>query len=390
MRAAARSPIARTILLAFLISRVVVWLSGVVAMLIAHQVPAFDPARVTTHLGHTGNVLLAPALRWDAVWYETIARHGYSGGGLASFFPLYPLSIRGLGYVLQSTVAAGIVISFIAFPIGLFFVYRLAEMDFGPRVAADSVWLIALFPMSFFFSAVYTESLFLALSAGSIYFARQERWLWAGLLGALASATRNVGVLLVVPLALFYLQQRRRSDVRTAEAAGVAAVPVGEIGYIVGMAIGRGTPFAMLKGGPAGRGFVLPPVTVFRQLKTTGREIKYRLTHDHFGFSLLDTGLPETAACVLALLAAVGVARRLHHAYTAYVVVGLLVLLSEPKIDGAQPLTSFPRYIMVLFPLWIWLALWAGERRLLKPLLAVSAILMIVSAGRFATWHFVA
>ena len=65
--------------------------------------------------------------------------------------------------------------------------------------------------MSFFFSAVYTESLFLALSAGCFYLARRERWVWAGVLGGLAAATRSIGVLLVVPLAVLYLQELTRS-----------------------------------------------------------------------------------------------------------------------------------------------------------------------------------
>jgi 4-amino-4-deoxy-L-arabinose transferase-like glycosyltransferase len=389
VRAAARSPIAGAVLLPFAVSRAIVWVSGVVAMEVGHEGRVFDPPRVTAGLGHTANVLLAPALRWDAVWYLTIAHHGYTRDSLASFFPLYPLAIRGLSIATQSTIAAGILISFAACLAALFAVYRLAELDFGPRVAAASVWVLALFPMSFFLSAIYTESLFLALSAGSLYFARRGRWAWAGVLGGLAAATRSIGILLVVPLAILYLDQRRRSSTPRHDFGWIGLVVLGLVGYMVGLAIERGAPFAMLRGAPAHRGFLLAPATIVNQVKWAVDRVDDLTRAGHYGFGLLYTGVPELAFLALAVLAAVGVARRLHPAYAAYVVVVLIVLLCEPGVHE-QPLTSFPRYILVLFPLWIWLGLWARERRRLPVLLAVSTLLLVLFTGQFATWHFVA
>jgi hypothetical protein len=81
--------------------------------------------------------------------------------------------------------------------------------------------------------------------------------------------------------------------------------------------------------------------------------------------------------------------RRLRPAYVAYTIVTLLVLLCEPDIR-TDPLTSFPRYILVLFPLWMWLAVAAHERRLWRWLLVASAALLVLFSARFATWHFVA
>src|SRR5207302_5745906 len=78
---------------------------------------------------------------------------------------------------------------------------RRARLETGrASIARRSVWLLALFPASLFFSAVYTEALFLALSVGAFLAARRGRWWLAGLLGGLAAATRNVGVTLLVPL----------------------------------------------------------------------------------------------------------------------------------------------------------------------------------------------
>src|SRR5919202_1436557 len=66
----------------------------------------------------------------------------------------------------------GVLISLTAFLFALYFVYRIAEEGWGVRVAKGAILALAFFPTSFFFNAVYTESLFLALSAGAVWAAR--------------------------------------------------------------------------------------------------------------------------------------------------------------------------------------------------------------------------
>ncbi len=80
--------------------------------------------------------------------------------------------------------------------------------------------LVAFFPMAFFFSAVYSESLFLALSVGCIWQARTGRWAWAGVLGGLAAAERNSGVMLVVPVVLLFLYGPREDAVAARPGVG--------------------------------------------------------------------------------------------------------------------------------------------------------------------------
>src|SRR5918998_1475555 len=94
-------------------------------------------------------------------------------------------------------------------PFALFFVYRIAEEHWDSGVARGAVLALALFPTAFFLNAAYTESLFLALSAGSLWAARVRRdLLLACALAGLATATRNVGVFLLVPLALEWFRNR--------------------------------------------------------------------------------------------------------------------------------------------------------------------------------------
>jgi len=95
----------------------------------------------------------------------------------------------------------GVLISLLALPFAFYFVYRVAEDGWGVRAAQGAVLGLAFFPTSFYLNAAYTESLFLALSAGALWAVRvRKSLLLACLLAGLACATRNVGVFLIVPL----------------------------------------------------------------------------------------------------------------------------------------------------------------------------------------------
>jgi hypothetical protein len=172
-------------------SRLVVFAAGVLGSL-AIPPPddwrGFDPLRLTSPFGYFGNLVVSPFARWDSVWYLQIAQTGYDHEvARTAFFPLYPLLVHVAGFVIQPDLVAGIVISFAAFAIALILLHRLVTLELDAERADLTVLLIAFCPMSYFFSAVYSESLFLALSLGCILRARNGRWATAALLGAPAS-----------------------------------------------------------------------------------------------------------------------------------------------------------------------------------------------------------
>jgi Gpi18-like mannosyltransferase len=152
-----------------------------------------------------GNGLLNPWMTYDPVYYLTIAKVGYQNI-TSLFFPLYPLLLLHGGDSQIGMAIFGIVISNLAFAAALYFLYRLTEMDYGHKAAPAAGWLLAFFPMTAFFSAVYTESTFLLLLLLCFYSARQHQWMIGGLSGALASLCRNPGVLISDALALEYLR----------------------------------------------------------------------------------------------------------------------------------------------------------------------------------------
>ncbi len=82
------------------------------------------------------------------------------------------------------------------------------RLDFDRATAARAVLYLLVFPTTLFLSAVYAESLFLALTVAAFYHARRGQWWIAGALGGLAALARPHGVLLALPLAVEYLAQR--------------------------------------------------------------------------------------------------------------------------------------------------------------------------------------
>ena len=359
------------------VSRALVWLAGVGAVVVlgrSGQWPLFDPSGVTAPFGTVGDALVAPAARWDATWYLGIALDGYSEPTRTAFFPLYPLLVRiagapgaAVGDDRAAYLLAGIAVSLAAFAGALYLVRRLAALELGEEAARTTTWLVALFPTAFAFSAVYTESLFLATSAGSLYAGRLGRWRWAGVAGLLAAATRSTGTLLVVPLAILWLQGAPR---RWRDAAWIALVPVGLLAYLVYLAAATGdpwTPFSVQDAwyrelaGPWGGAWdgAVAAWDGVRQLISGSREHVYFAAAAGDPFVVAAHNVGNFAFLCFAVVAVVGVFRRLPLAYGAWALLAVAAPLSYPV--GPEPLASLPRYLAVVFPLHMWLAAWATD-----------------------------
>jgi hypothetical protein len=410
------------------LSRLLVWVAGVGTVLLFGWGPvrgAFNPPGVTRGFGRLGDLLAAPAARWDASWYLVIAHYGYRPdlGAFTSsrtaFFPLYPLGLRGLSEVGLPPIVAGVALSVVALGLALYGIHRLTTLEFaahgdGPAVARLAVLLTAFAPMAFFLSAVYSEALYLALSVGLFWCARQGRWAWVGVLGALAGATRSAGVLLVVPALILYFYGPRED--RAPERAGrgrvgpyylprpdvlwLGLVPVGVALYMAHLALAGGNPLEPFHAQQVwNRHFAGPFLGVWDGARAAFEGARQLLSgQSHHVYFPAAPGSPMVAAghntelfvfLLLAVPALVGVLRRLPLAYGAYVVVALALPLSYPVTS--QPLMSLPRFLLVLFPLAMWGAAWLAPRpRLARATVVVSALAMVCFVGQFATWHWVA
>ena len=140
-------------------------------------------------------------LRTDSPSYLGIARNWYVTEGDPRFhivfFPLYPIFIRAFSLLTGGNLfaAAMLVSNLCAVGCGIL-LYELAALDYARRDALFTVLLAMIFPGAMFLGAPMTESLFLLLSLACAYCCRKQKYLLAGLVGALAAFTRSVGILL--------------------------------------------------------------------------------------------------------------------------------------------------------------------------------------------------
>ena len=168
------------------------------------------PFRESIPGGYAGvsNWWLNAWTNFDSVHYLSIAREGYTPQ-TATFYPLYPMLLKVGGGDENMASAAGILFSNLALLWALALLWRLTALDYGPRVAAFCVWMTAFWPTSAFFSAVYTESVFLLFFVAAFWNARGNRWGRAALWALAAALTKNIGFLIAAALWLTWIQANR-------------------------------------------------------------------------------------------------------------------------------------------------------------------------------------
>lgn len=367
--------------------------------------------------GKIGEALGAVPIRWDATAYIGIAEDGYTEDTQTAWFPLYPLLAAGLGAVVGSVSLGAFLVSSAAFVTGLTLLYKLTAIELGDGAASRVVWLLALFPTAMFFPSVLTESLFLALSVGAVYSARLGRWELAGLIGGGAALTRNTGILLILPIAAMYLYGPRDGDRRLTVMRYVPerlsalsprypvqrdffwllAIPLGLSVYLAYCWVEFGDPLSTMAAQDAwNRGFHGPLSAVWFAAQDAWQQAGNLARNGIEWGSILTYGSPtywsarligELTWVLFAAVALVGVLRRLPPAYGLYAAAGLAIPLTYP--DPANPLASFSRYLLVLFPLYMWLAAVTDRRSRYLAVLAVSVIGLVFQAFQLANGRWV-
>lgn len=348
-------------------------------IIIAEMAAVIIGQRAGTHVQESSHVLLNVWGRWDAVHYLTIATQGYQGTDMA-FFPLFPLLLRIVGSVLGSHLVAGIIIANAAFFFGLLYLYKLLEHEYDRPVARRAIFYVSIFPSAFFFSAVYTESLFFMLTVASFYYMRAHRWWLAGAIGFFAAMTRVEGILLAVPFLIeWYAQQREASDSKRPgliELLPGALIPAGLGVYMAYLWVLRADPlyFSHVQI-HWNRHFAPPWISVINAFA--------KIAHAATGQTVANQ-LMEVIFTALMIGVLVGGWRRLRPSYIAYMALSILVPMSTSS------LMSMPRFALVLFPMFAILARWGERPWVNNVIVALSLPLLGLFTVLFADWYWVA
>ncbi|MEU4423291.1 glycosyltransferase family 39 protein [Actinoplanes sp. NPDC024001] len=226
-------------------------LSLEVMYLLASHAHTRDPGRQVYPDGTINNQwrtftsFLDALVAWDARWYSKIAEHGLGGpvGAVDAdgvpyelrlmFFPLYPWLARPLTYLPGvSGVTACLIVSFFSAIAAAWGLYAIGRHVHSHRagIMLAAVWAVA--PAALTQNGAFTESLFTALSAWTLYALLKERWLIAGLLAGISGLSRPTAAALIgtVGLAALVAAARRRGGWRPY--AAMVLAPAGLLAYV--------------------------------------------------------------------------------------------------------------------------------------------------------------
>jgi len=317
--------------------------------------------------GHQSEAQLLSEMfnRWDAPSYLKIALEGYRNtpqdAPLMAFFPLYPLFIRLANIVVPNLLAAGILVSFICTIVAGALLAGLAGLDSDEREARRAMLYLFVFPTAYFLFTPYTEALFLALSLASFYCARKGDWATAGATGALAAATRLHGILLLPALVLEGFLQKGLDKKKL---AWLILIPLGLLAYLtINQAVfGNPTAFMEIQKQAWSKQAVAP-------WDTATELIKGVFLNPPSGNRTTAAELP-LAGLVLAIALLVWGARKLRPSYQIYAWGNLAIIL------GTGFPVSLPRYLLVIFPLFLVLAK-EGRRPLVHEIILIASAIAL-------------
>lgn len=327
---------------------------------------------------------LNAAWSWDAGWYGTIIRHGYHVEGpfaaTAAFWPLFPLLVKvfSLPFGEDSQHVLGVLIPLAAYFGALHYLFALVRQAWGQEVARRTVILLSIFPSAFFLNVAYPESLLLLAAVGAFWHARRAQWWRAGAWGMAAALAQVPGVLLSVPLVYEYARQRGFSFTRVrADAVSLLMPSVGLGLFMAHLYFVFGDPIAFVRASEIwDHRFVFPSVTLAESLR--------RIFTDPANNPML---IVNSMSFMGFLGAGIWWFFKREVAFGLWV---LLVLALHLSIPPPEPLDSGVRYVLVLFPGFVALAL-ATQRRWAFQAVAVPSLMLLgLYTSMYVTDHWVA
>jgi hypothetical protein len=324
--------------------------------------------------------------QWDGGWYSQIAVLGYPAGnnplsGNWAFFPLYPFLMRVFGTPLfgimssdQAVLISGFLISNVLFFVSLFLFYHVTKIIFGKTsFALISTVFFAFWPGALFYSAVYSESLFMTFALGAFYLLEKGQSGKSAVLGFFAALTRSNGFLILVPFFYNGLQTRKyRTAIFQAVVIALPYLVFNVYGYfLTGLFPVREIVYNHIWG--ASR-LTLTQITTF-QLGYTGLfSLEAMLILLPFAWFLF------TEKTSIKDFVKGSVVDRKDLKYWAFSIYILLMLLfySDPQ--------NLHRYALPILPLyWVSALIWGKNKKAGKLLLVVSMVILIIGTILFTT-----
>lgn len=324
--------------------------------------------------------------RWDSKWYLSIVQYGYtvpqdisSQYSNIAFFPLYPYLIKLFTFWFPDSLQTesvflltGLMISNICFILALFGLYELGKTLFGEESAKKAILLYLCIPAGFYFSAFYTESLFLFLIVFSLVFAEKNEWRAAGFFSMFAALTRPHGILILIPLGWIYLSKKNwkirsiRSDI-----CWLLLAPMGILVFFFGLYRLTGNFFVF-----------------FEAQGSWGRSIGVSFFSSYFEplfnrfnrIAVIDT-LMITLSFILSIVLLVKIPQK---AYGIYALCATLILILTGN------LFSMTRYTAAIFPIFLFSGSLLSNHKVFTAICGIFIVLQILYFSGWINYYWIA
>ncbi len=321
--------------------------------------------------------------RWDAVHYLNLAQNGYQATGdarfLIIFYPLFPWLTRLVALVFGNYIVSGMIVAGVASVAAALLLQELILLDHSKVIARRAVWFMFIFPTSYVFHVPYSESVLMTLAIASFLAARNERWMWAGILGALACLSRVNGLILVPALLVeagsqYWTTRRLRWDW-----LWIGVVAAGIAGYLLLNYHVHGNPFIFM---------TYRREHWFQILSWPWTGIEGKITAAlHFagtaGESWVIVVVQEVLFIALGLAATVWAWIKLRPSYAVWMTGNWLLFTSTTFLLGV------PRFTMVMFPLYLIFSKLSANRLWYWAITVWSLLYLALFTGLYVEGHFV-
>lgn len=323
-----------------------------------------------------------PFGNFDGVHYLTISRIYYGANYTQTFFPVYPLLIRFLSKILflKNNLLAGLIISNVFLIASLITFKKLLILDGEKKYLKWILLFILIYPFSFYYGSVYSESLFLFFTILSFYLARQKKWLFSGICGAVASATRLFGIFIFPALLWEYFSQKKEK-VNSLNFLYLGLIPLGLLLYMAYLQYAYHDALLFWHSQPVfgaartGSSIVLLPQVIYRYLKIL-------LTVNINNISFWNAFLELLTFCFVFFILLLSFQKKIRIPYLIYSWLCLII----PTMTGT--LSSIPRYTIIIFPIFIILGK-INNKALKISLFTVFTILTIITSVLFLRGYWV-
>lgn len=360
----------RFVLLAFLIWRILLFIPLFLGNIFLVQRSGYAFSGIN-------NNLFSPWANFDGIHYLTIAANGYTTE--ANFLPLFTILIKVFSPVF-GFFFSGFLIANLSFLFALIIFYKLILLDYSSSVAKQTIIFLLLFPTSFYFGSIYTESLFLLLIVCSFYFARKGNLIVSSVFAMFSSVTRLPGIVMLPVLLYQYIVKKGfQFSIRL---LFLLLVPIGLISYAIFNFYKWGDFFYFIKAhgnllnSRSVDNIILFPQTILRYINIL---VTVPTSQYEWWIALMELSI----FFIISILFYIAWKKKIEKSYLLYALLAFLL----PVFSGT--FSGLPRYVITLFPIFITIALiqnWIFK----LTYIIVSPILLFILLMFFARGYFIA